>query len=54
MTTKYTRFLLRGGNALAAEKYAESKGWSAVEWFYIGGLHSDELIIIDLDQHDRL
>lgn len=47
-----TRYILRGGNALAAEKYAAAQEWMPAEWFYVGGSHSEELVIIDLDKEN--
>lgn len=52
--SRRTRFILRGANPLVAERYAEEQGLTPVEWFYVGGHKSDELIVIDLDQIDRM
>jgi hypothetical protein len=45
-----TRYILRGANALIAERYAADRNWLPDEWFYLGGTHDGELAIIDLEK----
>lgn len=54
MAEPRTRYVLRGANPVVAEKYAEKNGWKPAEWFYVGGLPHDYLIIIDLDEKERM
>jgi hypothetical protein len=45
-----TRYILRGANPIVAENYASDRSWLPSEWFYIGGSHEAELVIIDLEK----
>ncbi|CAB4129006.1 hypothetical protein UFOVP111_129 [uncultured Caudovirales phage] len=47
-----TRYILKGANALVAENYAADRSWLPDEWFYVGGSHDDELVIIDLEKNN--
>lgn len=46
-----TRYILRGANPIVAENHAAAHNWLPDEWFYVGGSHDDDLVIIDLEKN---